>query len=158
MKDLSLGSKILDTYGSYSDVFLFSHQDTSDKLYPFVQLIAEDGSVLTASAGHYVHTPAGFANAGSVVVGTLLVKGDGCYVAVADKSVVNLRGLFNPQTLSGSLIVDSFAVSAYTTGINPQYAHNLLTPIRVLYSAMRSHPNLYQLVAKQFAKGVDRTS
>lgn len=44
------------------------------------------------------------------------------------------RGLFNPQTLDGRLVVNNVAASTYTTAVDPQVAALLLFPFRLLAS------------------------
>jgi Hint module len=138
MELLSVGNKVLDVDGSYSEIFLFTHHDSSDSLHQFVQITADDGSSLTISEGHYVATPDGIAPAGSIFKGSYLVKLDGSFVKITEKRIIPLRGMYNPQTLSGSLVVDGFAVSAYTTAVPPMYAHMLLSPLRAVYKASRA--------------------
>jgi Hint module len=156
MKDLLVGTKILDTDGSYSDVFMFTHQDSSGKLFPFVQLTTEDGSALTASEGHFVNTAGGIASAGSLTIGSLLVKADGRLVTVTGKQIVHRLGLYNPQTLSGSLVVDGFAVSAYTQAVRPSLAHAVLSPFRLIYRILGRASAVHHCLGTGFANRASR--
>ena len=45
------------------------------------------------------------------------------------------RGLYNPHTLHGDVVVDGVLTSTYTGVVHPALAHALLAPLRQLYSA-----------------------
>jgi Hint module len=156
LESLTIGSKIIDVDGSFSDVIMFTHRDSSEKRHPFVELTADDGSVLTASAGHYVYTATGISTTGSLSVGSQLVKGDGRHVLVATKRIVFRRGLYNPQTISGSLVVDGFAVTCYTQAVQPHLAHGILSPLRVLYRATDRGCVVHRWLSRWFVHGAGR--
>lgn len=128
-----VGNSLLDANGKYSEVFMFTHADNSSERHLFVRLLTENGSVLTASPGHFVYTAEGLAVVDSIVPGSLLQRGDGSFAQVLSKTYAELPGLFNPQTLSGSLVVDGFLVSAYTNAVSPSVAHAALTPLRAFH-------------------------
>lgn len=75
-----------------------------------------------------------------VVVGTHMLCGvpnstkDPIPIMVVKKEQVFDRGLYNPHTASGDIVVDGFLSSCYTTAIDNvgHVAHGLLTPIRAL--------------------------
>lgn len=43
------------------------------------------------------------------------------------------RGLYNPQTTDGSIVVDGVVVSTYTEAVAPRTAHALLAPLRAMF-------------------------
>jgi hypothetical protein len=135
MSALTVGDRVLDVGGLHTDVFLFTHRDDSDRLHPFVELRTADGGALTLSPGHYLYTPGGLLAAQDVRVGSHVVRADGSHARVTARRSVSKRGLYNPQSVSGSLVVDGFAVSTFTTAVLPSYAHALLAPLRTVYRA-----------------------
>lgn len=138
MEDLRVGDTV--TAGGPgvppTDVYLFTHADAAVHA-PFVALSTAGGAPpLVASAGHYVMLAGGRSVATrSVAVGDALVRADGSAVPVTGVSRVVRRGLYNPQTLSGSLVVDGYVVSTYTTAVEPSLAAAALAPVRGLYRA-----------------------
>lgn len=76
---------------------------------------------------------------GDVRKGDRLVQGGGDTAkerVVAEVRRVAGRGLYNPQTLHGDIVVDGMLVSTYTKTVPPQGAHALLTPLRAVYKAV----------------------
>jgi Hint module len=133
MSEVSTGSKIKDYGGLTSEVFMFTHRDGSRSLHPFLYFKTAENFTLTISPGHYIYTPDGLRPARNLHVGSILILGDDRRALVMEKFIVLREGLYNPQTMSGSLIVDGFAVSAYTTAVAPSIAHAILSPLRLLY-------------------------
>ncbi|GAB0497309.1 hypothetical protein MMPV_008641 [Pyropia vietnamensis] len=117
-----------------SDVYLFTHADAG-VMAPFVSLSTAGGAPpLVASAGHYVLLAGGRSiAAGAVTVGDALARSDGSAAVVTSVSRVTRRGLYNPQTLSGGLVVDGYVVSTYTTAVEPAVAAAALAPVRGVY-------------------------
>lgn len=93
------------------------------------------GRSLTLSPGHFVLTrPRGLVLATHVRPGAdSLVREDGTAARVVATRRVSGRGLYAPHTLRGSLVVDGFVVSAYTTAVPPAIAHAILAPLRFAY-------------------------
>jgi Hint module len=102
----------------------------------FVTLRTEAGASLSASPGHYIYINGNLATALTAVVGDELWLADGSSTRIVAINHERLRGLYNPQTLHGDLIVDGVVVSTYTTAVEPRFAHAaLLGPARALYRA-----------------------
>lgn len=135
MSELEIGDRVLDINGKFTDVFMFTHKDMSPELHPFVELTTEyaSGQTLTLSSGHYAYTSAGLKSASEIEIGMSLLKSEGQQTRVIKKRFVLRQGLYNPQSISGSLVVNGFAVSTYTTAVRPSLAHLLLGPMRELY-------------------------
>ena len=55
---------------------------------------------------------------------------------VTGVDVVERVGLYNPQTVAGDIFVDGVLASTYTTAVEPELAHALLTPLRAAFRAM----------------------
>lgn len=135
MAQLTVGDRVVTADGSVSDIIFFTHSER-DSMNRFVQLTTECGGSLTASPGHYVFADGGVLRA----VESLAVDDSLETLAVGSSRIVDVkvvigRGLYNPQTISGSIVVDGFKASTYTTAIDPALAHTaLLAPVRYLYS------------------------
>jgi Hint module len=153
ISDTTIGSRIMDVDGSFSDIFMFTHRDTSSVLHSFVHVRTANNFTLTTSPGHYVYTTDGLVAAESLTKGSVLLRSDGSADRVVEKFKVLREGLHNPQTLSGSLVIDGFAVSAYTTAIAPSVAHSLLAPIRVCYRKSWSRWFIRTWLGNIFANG-----
>lgn len=132
MDELKIGDKIMDANGQFSDVVFFTHRHTG--MHRFSKITTNNGSVFVVSPGHYV-----YAN-GLLRAAKAVREGDSMYVhnfgsdKVLSVESVFRRGLYNPQTASGTIVVDDFRASTYTTAVEPRLAHAaLMAPIRFLY-------------------------
>jgi len=132
MRSLRVGMKVKTGYNSYSPVFMFSHAETTGT-YPFIVL-----NNLTLSAGHFVYTVGkGLIPARNVKIGDHLINNANTYKNL--EKVTNIhhtreKGLFNPHTLDGTLIVNGYLSSTYTEAIPESVANSLLLPFRMFYS------------------------
>jgi Spondin_N/Hint module len=161
MRSLRLGHIAnLGRLSSPSSIFMFSHAD-ADAVSIFVQ-IRTTSTTVTLSPGHYIYayvrggatsaragdniagtvlsngtgsSAAELVRAGMVVPGDALVSPSGLRLAVTSVSRVRARGLYNPHSLSGDLVVSGVRVSCYTTAVPPRFAHALLAPVRALHQA-----------------------
>mmetsp|Transcript_127 Transcript_127/g.381 ORF Transcript_127/g.381 Transcript_127/m.381 type:complete len:490 (-) Transcript_127:125-1594(-) len=131
MDGLASGDRVLAASGQYSDVIGFTHRDNSP-VSKFVQMCAAS-SCLEASPSHYVYVNGGLRAAGSVRVGDVLTSGAGAQLKVDAVRTVTRRGLYNPQTISGNIVVDGVLASTYTQALHPVVAHSLLWLPRALY-------------------------
>jgi hypothetical protein len=68
----------------------------------------------------------------------------GRWTAVVSTTLVEATGLYNPQTIHGDIVVDGIVASTYTTAVDPQVAHGLLAPLRVLYSWLSISITLFE--------------
>ncbi|GAB0489077.1 hypothetical protein MMPV_000293 [Pyropia vietnamensis] len=131
---LVVGDEVAAPGGGTSTVFLFTHASPphADRHHVYVELAAADGRTLTVTPSHYVYVDGGRrVPAGSVAVGDALDDAAGaCVPVVGVRRLAAPRGLYNPQTLGGDLVVSGFRVSTYTTAIEPATAHGLLAPVR----------------------------
>ena len=133
MTDLKIGHKVLTANGKFSDVYLFSHKDTTTE-YPFIDLHTADSYVVSVSSGHYVKTTTGVKPAHSVIIGDSLLQQNGTFVRVMRIESSIRTGLFNPHTLQGEIVVDNILVSCYTDVLPVATAHSLLVAFRALYN------------------------
>ena len=44
-----------------------------------------------------------------------------------------VKGLYNPLTLAGDIVVDGILASTYTKAVTPKMAHAALAPLRMMY-------------------------
>jgi Hint module len=135
MRDLTIGDRVHVGAGEYSDVFMFSHMVAST-INNFIELVTNSGDKLVLTPGHYLYVNGALASSETVVVGATVELGDGAEATVESVSVVTKRGLFNPHTLHGDIVVDNIRTSTYTTAVEPAIAHSiLLAPARAFYNA-----------------------
>lgn len=137
MAQLATGDSVLVGPNTYSPVFMWTHRDASaSPTNAFVQLTTAHHSI-TLTRGHYLYVSS---SATSDADSRLLVAGDvrrGSVLstvsgpeAVTRARRVGARGLYNPQTVHGDIVVGGVVSSTYTTAVAPQAAHALLAPLR----------------------------
>lgn len=141
MDELVVGDDVLVASSSstdleqYSTVFMFTHRDHSVVYNNFVTLRTHANHSLTVTAGHYVYVDDGqLVQARHVRVGQRLGKSnDDGMVVVNVKSNVRVRGLFNPQTMHGDVVVNGVVTSTFTQSIEPTTAAALLAPVKAAF-------------------------
>eukprot|EP00178_Gracilaria_changii_P027095 TRINITY_DN842_c0_g1_i1.p4 TRINITY_DN842_c0_g1~~TRINITY_DN842_c0_g1_i1.p4 ORF type:complete len:464 (-),score=100.27 TRINITY_DN842_c0_g1_i1:11428-12819(-) len=131
MEALELGDRVKVASGKFSPVFMFSHR-MGTVSYNFVRLTTASGESLTLTKGHYLYVNGQMAAAESVRVGDSVETETGLISVSAIDSVVS-RGLYNPQTVSGDIIVNGVKASTYTTAVETKTAHSLLLPLRAAF-------------------------
>mmetsp|Transcript_6594 Transcript_6594/g.19976 ORF Transcript_6594/g.19976 Transcript_6594/m.19976 type:complete len:574 (-) Transcript_6594:267-1988(-) len=132
MDQLAIGDAVLTRAGHYAHVFAFSHRDPH-AVTEMVSLVTR-GRRVTLSGGHLVRTGRGLASADQVGRGDCLVTADGSCEDVERSGRVWTRGLYNPHTTSGEVVVDDVAVSCYTRAVRVWVARLLLSVPKVLYT------------------------
>eukprot|EP00042_Codosiga_hollandica_P043434 m.411268 g.411268 ORF g.411268 m.411268 type:complete len:242 (-) comp56552_c0_seq8:120-845(-) len=133
MAQLAVGDKVLVGPNLFSEVYMFSHKNT-DATATFVTLATSGNHSLALTADHYIYANDKLMTAGSVKVGDVLQAADGSEVSVTAVSSTTARGLYNPHTLSGDIVVNGIKTSAYTAAVAPGLAHGLLWPVRLLHT------------------------
>ncbi|PXF43792.1 Desert hedgehog protein B [Gracilariopsis chorda] len=136
----------------YSHIFMFSHQDRST-ISSFVSIETSHGQTLQVSPGHFVYIDGRLSPAREVRVGDVLTSHVGREQVIRARSVSTLRarGLYNPQTIHGDLVVNGVQVSTYTTAVKPVAATALMAPIRAAYACRTRWPHRISLL---LARGV----
>ncbi|GBF88795.1 hypothetical protein Rsub_01696 [Raphidocelis subcapitata] len=174
MEELRVGDRVLalasDGTLKYEDVYFFGHRDAASDA-AFVRLGLDGGAALELTPDHFVPVlRAGAAAPASGGVAeamrgarmtyardvkpgdTLLVTaGPGALraAAVRSASAVARRGLFNPYTLGGTIVVDGVLASAHSGWLVdgaaaalgashalPAFFQGLFAPLRLLYAAV----------------------
>ncbi|CAN8071877.1 unnamed protein product [Agarophyton chilense] len=140
VEDLRVGNRVMVADGILSPVIDFSHAEKAI-VFPFSQFITEGGKSLTVTSSHYIYTQRGLLPARDVSASDFLTLSNGTLALVTAKIQIFDRGLFNPHTSHGDIIIDGFKVSSYTSAIEPRIAHALMAPIRLL-DMLGSRPSL----------------
>jgi hypothetical protein len=100
--------------------------------------VVASSTSITLSPDHYIWTrPRGLLRASEVrPLADGLVREDGSAAQVVAVKRTVARGLYAPHTLTGTLCVDGFLVSAYTAAVPPAVAHAILAPLRFMYVSL----------------------
>ena len=145
MHTLKLGDMVQATAQptvTFSPVFAFSHKASDVAVGTFVEikLTTVDGipttgdTALVLTEGHYVYANGALVAAGKVQVGdTVVTEGGATAVVAAVTRGVKGKGLYNPNTVHGDIVVEGVVVSTYTTSLSPAVAHALLWPLRTAW-------------------------
>lgn len=104
----------------------------------FVNATTAFGS-LVATTGHYVYVAKNGINElvrmMDLTVGMNLVHHSGAAAPITSTTKFVDVGVWNPQTETGSIVVNGFVASCYTETIAPPMAHALLSPVRAAVNA-----------------------
>lgn len=133
MDELVVGDSVLTRDGHFSEIYAFAHKLSS--VHPkFYRIATRSGHSLTLSSGHYLYLNGQMQAAKTAMVGDHLVLGSGVETKIASiEERVFGRGLYNPMTVSGDILVNGLLASTYTTAVEPALSHALLMPPRVIY-------------------------
>ena len=135
MNELELGDAVLSSSGGYSQVFMWTHRIT-EGVFPFIRLMTSSGKFIELSEGHFLSVNGKYAAAGSVKIGDELHTSENSCEKVIQKTIVHRRGLFNPQTASGTIVVNDIIASTYTSAINEKIAHTMLALFRAVFKKL----------------------
>lgn len=135
MDALKVGDRVLTSSGVFSEVFMFTHR-LSEQAHSFVRLDTAAGSSLRLTAGHYLYANGARVAAAAVRVGDELELADGSASRVVRVGREDGLGLFNPQTVTGDIVVDGVRASTFTTAVEPSAAQALLAPLRAAYEGL----------------------
>jgi hypothetical protein len=133
MEQLEIGDVVQVGAEEYSEVYMFSHRDAS-AVATFVTLTTA-ASTLVVTGDHYVYANGHLTAAQYVQVGDELEDQDGRRLTVTSTGRQQARGLYNPHTLKGDIVVKGIKISTYTQAIAPGLAHAMLWPVIMLYKA-----------------------
>ena len=153
MAELRLGDRVqvvrADGSLGFSEIYLQTHKDALSAA-PFVELTLASGRTLSLSPRHFIPTGPSFADATvkaaeELRVGDLVWSqaGDGMAAdpVVAARTLVDV-GLYNPLTMTGTIVVDGVVASAHSDwfldGIVSPHAQAavyqaILAPVRLAY-------------------------
>lgn len=128
---LRIGDMIQTGRNTTSRIYMFTHAESHNE-HNFIKLETRHGN-LTASSGHLIIANNRYMATSSIRVGDLLETDSGLYSVVNRISHITAKGLYHPQTLDGSIIVDGFIATTYTLQVPITIATPLLSPFRSLF-------------------------
>lgn len=158
MEEVDAGDRVRVSQSEFSEVFMWTHRDAERKGY--IELVSWEGHRLVAAVGHLLYVCRGTldgrdreivqvenvrAGEGMVVV----ENGSERIVRVQETRRIFARGLYNPQTLHGDIVVDGVLCTCYTKFVPIRATHGLLAPLRGLY-------NLFQIASRIGEKTLTR--
>lgn len=135
MDQVKVGDRVRVANGQFSTVFMFTHK-LRDVAWTFVKLDTEAGMTIRLTTGHYIYVGDRLMAAGAVKVGDTLTLADERRTVVTNVARVSGRGLYNPQTAHGNIVVNGILASTYTRAVQYSTAHALLAPLRALYDRL----------------------
>lgn len=155
MDQVQIGDRVHVGAGQYSEVFLFTHK-ISDVHHQFVTLRTGTTENVEASISltkrHFIYANGNLVTADQVKIGDTLQLQDGRVSSVVDVECATFKGLYNPQTAHGDIIVDGVRVSTYTEAVNSRLAHSLLAPLRAMYRWMGWSPRALEKGAPRIVR------
>lgn len=130
MEDVVVGDVVRVGKDTFSRVFMFTHKmvDTTNHFVSLKTGAAE----IELTSGHYLYVNGALAAASTVNVGDFLTLATGKASTVEAVGVSIRVGLYNPQTVSGDIVVSGVLASTYTTAVEPSLAHAVLAPFRAV--------------------------
>jgi len=155
-----VGDEIAVGAGIYSSVIAFTHK-MPDMVDEFVVLTTASEARITLSGGHYIfiygkdgkqEKLGALRRADNAHVGDFLEivttnahnKDVMYYSPIVLIEIVKARGLFNPQTIDGKIVVDGVLCSTYTDAVAIDVGHAALAPLRFIYATFGSTARFLQ--------------
>lgn len=132
MADVQLGDRVKVGPEHFSDVFMFTHK-LAQVRHRFVHIHTQSGHSLALTKGHYLYVNGVTAAASTVKVGDSVMLADHSISVVTMVDEVIGRGLFNPQTVHGDIVVNGVRATTYTRTVERRMAHALLAPLRAAF-------------------------
>lgn len=150
MAQINIGDRVRVGLSVFSEVFMFTHRVSIGE-NDFLR-VETDSSSVSLTKGHYLFVNGVLAAAKTVQVGDSVELASGATATVRAVKKVKGTGLYNPQTISGDIVVNGIRASTYTTTVDPVFAHRLLTPFRALYQAFGVATSAFERGAVNLAK------
>ena len=163
MKDLQVGDTVRSGPDSYSEVYVFSHQVRAAET-AFVQITVKTGQSLKLSPSHFIPVSkvcdgttemvhASDVKAGSCV---LVSGGDSMrQTEVVSHEIVFAKGLYNPFTKEGNIVVNGILASSHSEWFLDELASNIggVSFLPSIYQAVLGPARwLYNLVGPEIAR------
>jgi Hint module len=150
MREVRVGDFVKVGVNEYSRVFMFTHR-LADSVHAFLRVTVSTGETLSVTSGHFVYINGRLAAAETIKIGdTLELGSSGAQATVVAVATASMRGLYNPQTIQGDIVIDGILASTYTTAIKPSIAHGALAPLRALYLITGYSTNLLDKGVPEF--------
>lgn len=147
---LQLGDRVRVAPNLFSDVFMFTHK-LAHVSHRFVRIRTRSGHSLSLTNGHYLYVNGATAAASTVKPGDSVTLADATISTVIAVDSVVAKGLFNPQTVHGDIIVNGVRATTYTTAVERRLAHALLAPLRAAFVSVGWSLSVFDKGAHQLA-------
>jgi len=132
--DVQLGDRVRVSATEFSPVVFWGHRDANARAVTFVRVELASGRQLMLTDKHLAYVNGGLVAAGKIQVGDMMkdaeLNGESSVVAVAKG--LSAKGLYNPHTAHGDIVVDGVVVSTYGV-VDARVAHSLLAIERALH-------------------------
>lgn len=133
MRDLKIGDRVRVGPSEFSEVFMFSHNDTIIET-SFIEIRTPSNVTLVLTRGHYLYSDGELVKAKNFRVGNhIVVVSLRRSEPVAAIRYITGKGLFNPHTIQGDIVVNGVLASTFTDALRPGIAKLLLTPAALLH-------------------------
>mmetsp|Transcript_9320 Transcript_9320/g.24649 ORF Transcript_9320/g.24649 Transcript_9320/m.24649 type:complete len:293 (+) Transcript_9320:429-1307(+) len=133
MDEVEIGDEVRVSREEFSEVFFWGHKDVDTATGNYVQIALESGRRITLSGNHLVYVNGKLRPALQVAVGDVLVDADVGASTVTQVDAVVKKGLYNPHTLHGDIVVDGVVASTHTAAQLSAISHMLLAVERCAY-------------------------
>lgn len=128
ISELCVGDEVLVDQNSYSTVFAFSHRHEHLQSLFYV-LRTSCGKLVSATKGHFIYADNRLLPIERIHIGQMLRTVNGESQVISIHTQVS-KGIYNPQTLHGNIVVNGIIASTYTKSLTINIAHAALTPLR----------------------------
>lgn len=132
MQELSVGDIVQVDGSRYAPIYAFTHRD-ANAISKFVEIGTDSGLTLTASAGHYIMANGRATIAAKIKAGYTLRTANATITRVVRTRRVVCKGLFNPMTIGGLIVVDGIVSTTMTNALPLPFAKALLLPVEAAY-------------------------
>jgi len=138
IKDIKLGDSVKYGNNKYSKIFAIGHKQYEDfnNYLKIKTTYHEDNNLppLLLSLNHYLYVNGDSLQlAKNVKLGDYLVNEKDELTLIISIENVYLRGINNPLTIDGSIIVNGIKTSCYTEELHPIIADKLVFPLKAVY-------------------------
>lgn len=140
MSELRVGDHVQVQGGSFETVYAFGAHKTSLPESLMITIQTKNGKNLSLSPSHWMFVEE---NSGMTPVKAMDVReGNVVYVEGNKKDRVTkigtavMKGLFNPMTASGTILVDGVLASVYAGKTHPDHLHLFTAPARAVSSML----------------------
>lgn len=140
MNELQIGDNVQIEGGDFEPVYAFGAHKTSHPESVMITVDTKRGKRLSLSPSHWMFVEE---NGSKTAIKAMDVReGHVVYVEGTKKDLVTktsagvMKGLFNPMTASGTILVDDVLVSVYAGKSHPDHLHLLTTPARMASKMM----------------------
>lgn len=137
MDELRIGDSVQTGREEFSPIFAWTHQ-SEGAVSTFVSVKhATSQHSFKVTPNHFVYKKGGeLVLARDLRIGDVLVAGDGSASEIETIEWISERGLYNPQTVQGDIVVDGITASTYTLAVQPMMAHAMLSPVRAVFKSL----------------------